>query len=39
MANKKKKKKGVIGKQILAWIMLIAMLLSIITIAISVLAS
>ena len=39
MANKKKKKKGNLWKQITAWIMLIAMILSIVTVAISVLSN
>lgn len=38
MENKKKKKKGNIGKKIVAYFMLIAMILSLVTVAISVLA-
>ena len=39
MKKNNKKKKGVLWKQIVAWILLIAMVLSVITVAISVLAS
>ena len=39
MKEIKKKKKRVIWKQIIAWLLLIAMILSVLTMAISVLAS
>ena len=39
MKEIKKKKKGILWKQVIAWLLLIAMILSVLTMAISVLAN